>query len=93
VRSSPTSGRAASHTQPVSTLYDDVRSAAVHGKKPPAVSEDEVGKFAWDVRRAINEFLGYAQDEGESIVRRGKILSSLENDPVRAEIKARFLSN
>jgi len=77
------------HPRRIDSLYGQVRSTAVHGGKPPVVSEDEVAKFAWDVRLAINEFLEYAQEE--DIVRRGRLLKMLENDPVAAEIKATFL--
>ena len=77
------------HPRRIDSLYGQVRSTAVHGGKPPVVSEDEVAKFAWDVRLAINEFLEYAQEE--DIVRRGRLLKTLENDPVVTEIKATFL--
>jgi hypothetical protein len=45
--------------------------------------------FAWDVRRAINEFLEYARKE--SFSKRGKLLAALDSDPAREEIKAGFL--
>ncbi len=77
------------HPRRIHSLYGQVRSTAVHGAKSPAISKDEVAKFAWDVRLAINEFLEYAR--AESIVRRGRILTMLESDPVAAEIKATFL--
>jgi hypothetical protein len=53
-------------THPARTylLYDKVRSAAVHGEEPPNLSPDEVGRFAWDVRHALNEFLEYSRAEG-----------------------------
>jgi hypothetical protein len=70
-------------------LYDQVRSTAVHGEDAPAVSEKEVRDFAWDVRRAINEFLEYARKK--SFSKRGKLLAALESDPARDEIKAGFL--
>jgi hypothetical protein len=47
------------HPARVYVLYDAVRSAAVHGEQPPEVSPEDVNRFAGDVRRAINEFLGY----------------------------------
>ena len=72
-------------------LYDQVRSEAVHGGEPLEVSESEVSKFQWDVRRAINEFLAYARKEGLS--KRGKLLAALDSDPARSEIKANFLPN
>jgi hypothetical protein len=39
-------------------------------------SKKEVGDFAWDVRRAINEFLEYARKEGFS--KRGKLVAALD---------------
>jgi hypothetical protein len=44
-------------------LYDEVRSAAVHGEAAPEIGQREVDSFAWDVRRALNEFLEYARKE------------------------------
>ena len=70
-------------------LYDKVRSEAVHGGEPLDVSESEVSKFQWDVRRAINEFLEYARKEAFS--KPGKLLAALDSDPVRDEIKTSFL--
>jgi hypothetical protein len=70
-------------------LYEEVRNEAVHGGEPLEVSNSEVSKFQWDVRRAINEFLKYARKEGFS--RRGKLLKALDSDPARDEIKANFL--
>jgi hypothetical protein len=45
-------------------LYDQVRSAAVHGDDPPPVPEDVQRAFAWDVRSALNEYLQLAKREG-----------------------------
>ncbi len=77
------------HPGRIYSLYDEVRSEAVHGGEPLEVSKSEVSKFQWDVRRAINEFLEYARKEGFS--KRGKLLEALDNDPARDEIKAGFL--
>jgi hypothetical protein len=77
------------HPYRVYSLYDEVRSTAVHGGDPPEITKDEVGKFAWDVRRALNEFLDFARAEGFS--RRGRVLASLDGDPDVAEINERFL--
>jgi hypothetical protein len=83
--------RGSGFTHPGNTywLYDEVRSTAVHGEDVPEVSERQVNDFAWDVRRAINEFLEYARKEGFS--KRGKLLSALDSDPARDEIEAGFL--
>jgi hypothetical protein len=45
-------------------LYDEVRSYAIHGEAPRPISQREVDDLAWDVRRAINEFLEYARAKG-----------------------------
>jgi hypothetical protein len=67
-------------THPARTyaLYDEVRSAAVHGEEPPAVNQKDVDSFAWDVRRAINEFLEYARAEG--LTKRARVRKALDSD-------------
>jgi hypothetical protein len=57
-------------------LYDEVRSAAVHGEAPPAIGEREVSDFAWDVRRALNEFLEFARKEG--LTKRAQVRRALD---------------
>jgi hypothetical protein len=57
-------------------LYDGVRSAAVHGEAPPALGEREVSNFAWDVRRALNEFLEFARREG--LTKRAQVRRALD---------------
>lgn len=57
-------------------LYDEVRSTAVHGEEPPAISRREVDAFAWDVRRALNEFLRHARAEGYT--KRAQVRRSLD---------------
>lgn len=68
------------------SLYDEVRSTAVHGEDAPDVSARQVDDFAWDVRLAINEFLDFAKAQGYS--RRKQVVRALDEDPARAEIKA-----
>jgi hypothetical protein len=81
--------RGFTHPGRIYWLYDKVRSEAVHGGEPLEVSKSEVSKFQWDVRCAINEFLGHARAGGFS--KRGKLLAALDSDPARDEIKANFL--
>jgi hypothetical protein len=57
-------------------LYEDVRSAAVHGEAPPEIGEREVSDFAWDVRRALNEFLEFARREG--LTKRAQVRRALD---------------
>lgn len=45
-------------------LYDEVRSAAVHGGEPPTVPEDIQRAFAWDMREALGEYVELALQEG-----------------------------
>jgi hypothetical protein len=71
------------------SLYDQVRSTSVHGEDAPAVADREVRDFSWDVRLSINEFLAFARSE--SLVKRGRVVKALDSDPVRDDIRARFL--
>jgi hypothetical protein len=65
-------------------LYDQVRSAAVHGEEPPNVSRREVDAFASDVRRAINEFLRFARCGG--FIRRARVRNALDTDVRRQRV-------
>jgi hypothetical protein len=47
-----------------SLLYDQVRSAAVHGGEPPNVPEDMHRAFAWDMRIALVQYMELAMREG-----------------------------
>jgi hypothetical protein len=58
-------------------LYDEVRSAAVHGEEPPAISNREADRFASDVGAAINEFLAYGTTLGAT--RRGQVMRALDH--------------
>jgi hypothetical protein len=51
-------------------LYDEVRSAAVHGEEPPSVSEKDQLAFMWDIRLALGEYLELATREGFETRRR-----------------------
>jgi len=62
-------------------LYDEVRSAAVHGEEPPPVSEDERLAFMWDVRLALGEYLELAGKE--SFETRRRLLRYLKEHPER----------
>jgi hypothetical protein len=48
-------GRGFVHPSRTYWLYEKVRSAAVHGSEPPEVSGDDVDRFAWDVREALDD--------------------------------------
>lgn len=51
-------------------LYDEVRSAAVHGEEPPRTSEKNQLAFMWDIRLALGEYLELAAREGFKTRRR-----------------------
>jgi hypothetical protein len=54
-------GEGFTHPSTTYWLYEKVRSAAVHGSEPPDVSEKDIGIFAWDVRKALDEYLRYGE--------------------------------
>lgn len=60
-------------------LYDEIRSTAVHGQEPPALSNREADRFADDVCAAINEFLAFATALGAT--RRGQVTHALDTHP------------
>jgi hypothetical protein len=43
------------------SLYEHVRSLAIHGEEAVAVSREEAQTFEWDIRHAINEYLRFAR--------------------------------
>lgn len=51
-----------SHPSSTYFLYDEVRSAAVHGEKVPPLDEDEVRQLARDTKNAINQYLQLGRD-------------------------------
>jgi hypothetical protein len=64
-------------------LYEEVRSAAVHGEQPPAeLTDKEVSAFAWDVRHCVNEFVEYAHDQG--FTKRAQVRKALDAHEKRA---------
>src|SRR5260221_6132698 len=52
-------GHGFTHPNVTFVLYEDVRSAAVHGGEVPEVTDEVVKNFAADVRLALNEYLTY----------------------------------
>jgi hypothetical protein len=78
-----------SHPYRVYSLYDEVRSTAVHGGDVPEIPKDELRVFAGDVRAALSEYLDFARAKGYA--RRGPLLADLDDDPHGGEIEDRFL--
>jgi hypothetical protein len=65
-------------------LYDEVRSAAVHGEQVPQIGRQEVDAFELDVREAINEFLTFARSR--NLVKRSKVRDALDADSRRQKL-------
>lgn len=65
-------------------LYDEVRSAAVHGEEAPPVSDDVWRALLWDVRLALNEYLELAARDGFQTRRR--VLRYLRGHPDRPRL-------
>lgn len=80
-----------SHPSATFTLYDRVRSSAVHGEDLPELSQKEADRFMWDVRIALNQYLRFAADEG--LTRRRDIRERLDEHPRRAKVEAGLLRN
>jgi len=65
-------------------LYEHVRSLAIHGEEPVAVSREEAQAFEWDIRHAINEYLRFARES--NLTKRKQVRAELEAK--RLEIEA-----
>jgi hypothetical protein len=72
------------HPSRTYSLYDKVRSAAVHGSEPPEVSEADVLLFAADVREALDEYLRYGQQQG--FTRQSQLVAALDSHPDRPRV-------
>jgi hypothetical protein len=72
-------GHGFTHPNVTFLLYDQVRSAAVHGGEVPEVTDDVFGKFAWDVRDALNEYLTYGAAEG--FTKQSQLVQALDSHP------------
>jgi len=65
-------------------LYENVRSAAVHGGVTDEVGEDTARTFSGDVRTALQQFLDYANREG--FTKQSDLVTALDNHPQHAEL-------
>jgi len=72
-------GHGFTHPSATLVLYDEVRSAAVHGGEVPEVTEKVVGQFAWDVREALNEYLAYGADQ--KFTKQSQLVQALDSHP------------
>lgn len=88
-------GGAFRHANRIVEIYSQARSAAVHGEKVPGLATRFVDGFAWDVRRALNEVLVLAAEEG--ITRRRNLRRFLNRSEAAEElaewIRAHALDN
>jgi len=57
-------------------LYDEVRSAAVHGDRPPEVTERDADELDDDVRAALDQVLEFAASIGET--KHAKVMKALD---------------
>jgi len=85
VLSTLASDGAFTHPDGIVELYVDARSAAVHGEDIPTVDSRSVDGFAWDVRRALNEFLVFA--DREALTRRKDVRQALEQSQAAKELE------
>jgi hypothetical protein len=65
-------------------LYEEVRSAAVHGETADDVTEDTLRTFSGDVQTALQQFLGYAAREG--FTKQSDLVKALDNHPKHEEL-------
>jgi hypothetical protein len=68
------------------SLYDKVRSEAVHGEDLPDVTWIVVADFASAVRRTLNDYLTYAKERG--VGHRSELLRELREHPDRPQLAA-----
>jgi hypothetical protein len=75
-----------SFTHPSRTyqLYEEVRSASVHGSEAPEVGEADVRLFASDVRAAVDEYLRYGKEQG--FTRQSQLVRALDSHPERPQL-------
>ena len=74
------------HPSQTLLLYEEIRSAAVHGENPPSLGSDELARFAWGVRRTLAQYVAFARTRG--FTRRSRVRRSLDWDPDRPKMIA-----
>lgn len=80
-----------SHPDRIYLLYDEVRSTAVHGEIPPAISREGVQRLESDVREALNETLRFARQH--QMLTRKRLLAELEAHPEKNKVIAWLREN
>jgi hypothetical protein len=84
-------GRGFVHPSGTYWLYDEVRSAAVHGSEPPEISDDEVRSFTWDAQQALADYLDYGKDHG--FTRQSQLTAALDHHADRPQLIAWLRAN
>jgi hypothetical protein len=79
-------GKGFIHPDGTLLLYDQIRSAAVHGEHVPPIEWDAVRTFSWVVHESLNDYLNYARAEG--FTRRSRLVKSLRSHPDGANLVA-----
>jgi hypothetical protein len=72
------------HPSKTLSLYEDVRSAAVHGELVPDVSESLVRGVRGEVARTLGHYLTYAGEQG--FTKRASLIRALDEHPDRPEL-------
>lgn len=73
-----------SHPDQTFFLYDEVRSAAVHGEDAPNIGWDEAREFSHTVSDTLNNYVAFATEHG--FARRGPLLRALDEHPERSQL-------
>jgi hypothetical protein len=77
-------GQGFTHPSVTFFLYEEVRSAAVHGGEAPDVSDEDVSKFESDVRTALNEYLTYGA--AQNFTKQSQLVRALDTHPERGQM-------
>ena len=72
-------------------LYEEVRSAAVHGEEAPEIDDKVLSHFAWDVRRTLERYLQLAAAQG--FQKRSRLLRYLDKHEDRVLVETWLREN
>ena len=71
------------HSMPLYWFYDSVRSVAVHGDEPPAITKEAVDTLEWNIRNALYEYVQLCKDRG--LTSRKAVRNELHKNPQAVE--------
>lgn len=77
-------GQGFTHPSVTFFLYEEVRSAAVHGGEAPDVSDEDVSRFEADVRTALTEYLTYGA--AQNFTKQSQLVRALDSHPERDQM-------